>query len=401
MSQTRTIWCLVAAIGVLVGASVPTVAWALETPSIQVIDKSDQRPAEFEAVGLPSSLLKKLASLEPTDPEFSKVFTITVASDPVDSSIPPVSGKYRVDGSRLVFVPRYPPQAGLTYRAVLHADAADNAGNRIERDILIPKPVENPNRPATHVQRVYPSDDVLPENHLRFYIHFTRPMSRAAAYSNLELLDEKDQPLKGSFLELGEELWDVAGQRFTLLLDPGRIKRGLKPREEEGPILEAGKQYTLVVKRGWRDARGELLKADFRKVFKAGAAVEKPLDVAGWKVTAPVGGTRGSVSVKLPGPLDNALLGRALTVTDAAGKQVPGRIIVCNAERQWTFTSDTRWQQGRYELVVDTVLEDSAGNRIGQAFDVDQVETVTRQVVPEFVRIPFDVKPRDSDATKP
>ena len=45
------------------------------------------------------------------------------------------------------------------------------------------------------------------------------------------------------FLELDEELWSPDGTRFTLVFDPGRIKRGLKPREEAGPILEAGKSY--------------------------------------------------------------------------------------------------------------------------------------------------------------
>ena len=51
------------------------------------------------------------------------------------------------------------------------------------------------------------------------------------------------------FLELDEELWSPDGTRFTLIFDPGRIKRGLKPREEVGPVLEAGKSYSLVIDR--------------------------------------------------------------------------------------------------------------------------------------------------------
>ena len=43
--------------------------------------------------------------------------------------------------------------------------------------------------------------------------------------------------------------------RFTLLFDPGRIKRGLKPAQRRvGPVLEEGKSYTLVIDRGWTDA---------------------------------------------------------------------------------------------------------------------------------------------------
>jgi hypothetical protein len=42
--------------------------------------------------------------------------------------------------------------------------------------------------------------------------------------------------------------------------------------------------------------------------------------------------------------------------------------------------------------VVDTVLEDSVGNRIGRPFEVDVSETITRKIVSETVSIPFEVK---------
>ncbi len=58
----------------------------------------------------------------------------------------------------------------------------------------------------------------------------------------MTLLNEKGRKLDVPFLEVGEELWDPTGTRLTLLLDPGRIKRGLKPREDLGPILEAGSE---------------------------------------------------------------------------------------------------------------------------------------------------------------
>lgn len=384
MSLLRTGSWMFGTLALLVAAA----ARADEVPSIRLVEKSAQRPAEFVVVDLPSELLKSLSTLEPTDPEFARIFTVTVLGQPSDAAIPPVSGKYRVEESRLVFVPRFPPQAGLTYRAVIHSD------QKVERDLAIPKAEVDVNRVATQVQNVYPSLDVLPENHLRFYIHFNQPMARGAAYENLELLDEQGHLLEASFLELGEELWDPSGQRFTLLLDPGRIKRGLKPREEDGPILEEGKQYTLVIKRDWRDAQGQMLKADYRKTFKAGPAVEKALDVREWKLSAPHSQTSGYFSVAFPYPLDRALLEHMLTIADPQGQRVAGQLIVCGAERRWTFRPDTPWRTGRYNLVVDTVLEDPSGNRIGRAFEVDQVESVTSKIVPEFITIPFDVNPK-------
>ena len=71
-----------------------------------------------------------------------------------------------------------------------------------------------------------------------------------------------------AYLELDQELWDPSGTRFTLFFDPGRIKRGLKPREELGPALEENKQYALAISREWRDAKGNRLEEAFRK--KAG-----------------------------------------------------------------------------------------------------------------------------------
>ena len=107
--------------------------------------------------------------------------------------------------------------------------------------------------------KVYPSRDLLPENLLQFYIFFSAPMSRGEAYRRITLLDiATGKIVDAPFLELDEELWSPDGTRFTLVFDPGRIKRGLKPREEVGPVLEAGKSYSLVIDRQWLDALGKL-----------------------------------------------------------------------------------------------------------------------------------------------
>ncbi len=65
-------------------------------------------------------------------------------------------------------------------------------------------------------------------------------MSRGEAYRRIHLLDADGKPIERAFLELGEELWDPDGKRFTLFIDPGRIKRGLKPRKGRRPRAGAG-----------------------------------------------------------------------------------------------------------------------------------------------------------------
>jgi hypothetical protein len=96
--------------------------------------------------------------------------------------------------------------------------------------------------------------------------------------------------------------------------------------------------------------------------------------------------------ITFPRPLDRALLERTLTIKGPQKKAVTGHVTVTDSERQWAFQPDQSWSNGKYEIVVDTVLEDLAGNRIGQAFEVDKLGTVDLQVKAETVVIPFEVR---------
>ena len=120
----------------------------------------------------------------------------------------------------LVFRPRFPLQPGLRYRAVL---GKSGDGQPLVRFFDLPtEHIE----PMTHVRAVYPSADLLPENLLKFYLHFSAPMSRGEVYRRTRLLDGSGKSVEMAFLELEQELWDAEGKRLTILFDPGRIKRG-------------------------------------------------------------------------------------------------------------------------------------------------------------------------------
>src|SRR5207237_389645 len=146
--------------------------------------------------------------------------------------------------------------------------------------------------PKTVVSQVYPTASVLPENLLKFYVHFSAPMSRGHIYDYVHLRDDAGKEVKIPFLEIDEELWNPAMTRLTLFIDPGRIKRGVRPLEEVGPALQQGKRYTLVIDRGWKDGMGNPLKKAFRKPFKVAAPDRQPPDPKLWKIRAPNSGTR-------------------------------------------------------------------------------------------------------------
>jgi hypothetical protein len=293
--------------------------------------------------------------------------------------VPPLLGSYAVEGGSLVFHPRFPISAGVHYRAVFHPPGGGAA---------VQKTFDGPPReitPLAHVERVYPSSDVLPSNQLRLYIYFSAAMSRGEAGQRIHMLDEKGKVLPGVFLP-GEELWDPGFRRLTMTLDPGRIKRGLTSNEAMGPPITEGKRYTLVIDRDWTDARGVRMVDGFRKPFRGGPAERHPPNPAQWKVIAPKAGTSEALAVNFPTPMNYPLMERMLKVSGIAGT-----VSIDKQETEWRFTPREPWKAGDYKLMVDTGIEDLAGNHIGEAFDIDVFDRVTEHIATNTISLPFSI----------
>lgn len=373
------------------------VAWqtAFAEPTLRIVRDQAGKAVAFEAEGLDAEKLAKLKDVALGD--LLAIYVLEKGADKPGEELPSLLGEHKVDEDTLRFTPRYSLLAGNRYRAVLQPDVLDgkkgDAKSAVTLDIAIAPPKR---KDATIVTQVYPSSDKLPENQLRFYLHFSQPMGKGEAYTHLKLLKEDGQPVELPFLELGEELWDGSGKRLTLLIDPGRIKRGLKPREDVGPVLEAGKTYTLQIDPSWKDAAGEPLKTGHSKKFVVDKPVEVGLDTAAWKIRTPAPNSKQPLVVRFPWPLDHALLLHTIGVLDGSGRAIEGKVAVTQEERQWEFTPGQPWKSGDYVLEVDKVLEDPAGNRIGRAFELAAGETV-KQSGPAAVKIPFSVPaPKES-----
>jgi hypothetical protein len=356
--------------------------------------------------GLDPSILAVLASPRMTEKLWTSFFRVHVVSEssPDAADVPPVWGTYRVDGTLLRFEPRFPAEPGIRYRASFDSSrlkslvkelspstALDQLGgcqSPLIADFFLPKTAEA----STRIAAVYPSGEQLPENLLRLYVHFSAPMSRGDAYRHLKLIDvASNKPVHAPFLELEEELWSPNGKRFTLLIDPGRIKRGLKPREMFGPVLEAGKTYRVEIDRDWMDAEGNALVSDLRRSFRAGPPDEKQPDPKAWSIRPPRAGGREALEVRFPDQLDRALAERLIGVVDSGGNGVSGRVSIAEAETVWRFVPDAPWRLGPYRLSVGTELEDVAGNSVAAPFEVDLTAPITKQVATDRVFLPFEV----------
>ena len=324
----------------------------------------------------------------------AKLLAVYAGEEPVKDQ-PAVLGAVKLEDERLIFQPRYPFKPGMAYRVMLSLPGGDAKSEEAETAGVIERVVRLEEEPAgepTSVKAVYPSGDTLPENLLKFYVHFSAPMAQGDVYSYVRLLDEEGQEVDYPFVQLGQELWDRSGTRITLLLDPGRIKRGLRPREELGPILYEGRKYELVIDGSWRDARGRPLAATFRKPFRAAAPDDEQPDPAKWRVEAPAAGTVTPLAIKFAEPLDHAMLGSSFAVFDERDREVAGTIQVGAEETLWQFVPRTEWTASDYHVKVDAALEDRAGNSIEKPFEVDVFERVQAKVPVKQVVVPFRVR---------
>jgi hypothetical protein len=223
------------------------------------------------------------------------------------------------------------------------------------------------------------------------YVEFSAPMSSGHAWDFVKLYAEGDSLVEEPFFTAGGvvELWDPDHTRLTILFDPGRIKRDLKPHEEMGLPLRSGKRYRLVIDSAWRDAAGRPLVRPFTKQFRVGPQDRALVRTASWHLTSPRAGTTDSLIVTFPEPLDRALLARLVSVHDSAGALIDGVVAISEHETRWAFAPPRPWAGGAYALHVDTELEDLAGNNLKKLFDVAPGDSAATGARVPLVRIAF------------
>lgn len=346
-------------------------------------------PAFLTIDGFNAAALEALGARGTDANAWREVVAVRVASGIAGrADLPAMAGTFAVDGTRVRFAPAFPFESGMRYRVVVDASTLPGGAEApvtFEFDVA-PAPVTGP---PTRVTDVTPRSDRLPANLLRLYVHFTAPMSREGGAGHVELLDAAGRRIDDVFLPLDADLWNEDRTRYTLLLDPGRVKTGIAPNDAMGRALVAGSKYVLVVEPAWRDAAGRPLEAPFRQQFSAGPAIESALDPARWRVAPPRAGTRRPLAVTFDRVMDEALALRALAVESPAGS-LAGKSSLGEGARVWHFEPAQPWSAGTYQLVALGILEDPSGNRIGRPFELGPADA-SREV--ERTAVPFIIAP--------
>jgi hypothetical protein len=335
----------------------------------------DANHGSVEAAGL-SQLEQSRLKGEHSADEWAALLSLRMDRDPQQGKSLAIVGKYQVVNDRLIFTPRYPLIEGKRYRATFDPSVLHRADQKQASVELVFTMAEKEIGKPAEVVEVYPTSNVVPENQLKLYLTFSKSMSRGEVYRRVKLLDAQGKPVERPFIELLEELWNADNTRLTLLFDPGRIKRGLKPREEEGPILEDGKTYTFVIDSAWPDADGQPLATSFRKTFRAVAPDNVQPTPGTWLIEPVKPGSRAALKLRFPESLDRAMLDRSIRVgVNGRAEIEKGKITISDQERSWSFVPDQPWPLGDIQLRINPELEDLAGNSVARPFEVDAVRT--------------------------
>jgi hypothetical protein len=86
--------------------------------------------------------------------------------------------------------------------------------------------------------------------------------------------------------------------------------------------------------------------------------------------------------------MDHALLLRFLQVVTEEGCAVSGAISTTDSERTWRFAPAQTWTRQPHRIIVNSLLEDLAGNSIARPFEVD-LEGTPPAKVPPTIALPF------------
>ena len=240
------------------------------------------------------------------------------------------------------------------------------------------------------VEAVYPSSDTVPENLLRMYIKFSKPMKTKGNLEKIKLIDEKGNEVKNVFFNNVYELWNKEQTQLTLILDPSRVKTGLQPNQSLGRAIKPDHHYTLIVK-NLEDVNHQRMQASFKKKISVEKADFQMPDINKWELIIPKVASKEIFIVRFPQMLDYLSLKQRLIITNSDKKPLDGSVSIENQETEWHFTPSESWAAGDYLLYINARLEDPAGNNLNGLFD-HKTGSLKYKQEGEILMIPFQIQ---------
>ncbi|GAA0835594.1 hypothetical protein GCM10009112_27600 [Marinomonas arenicola] len=295
----------------------------------------------------------------------------------------PIAGRYHHDDTRAYFTPYFEFVRGQSYvvetKEITSEQGLQAHLYEFKLTAAVPK--------TAKVTQIQPSSSRIPENTLRFYLYFTQAMKPNVAFNYIKLVNAAGEEDNAAFMKFKQELWSADRKRLTLLMDPGRIKRGVETNLELGPALESGKKYKIVVKAGWPTASGNQTLLGFSHSYQISNALRTLPDVKKWTITAPKRGSLQPLRIQLDRLFDYQLLHSKIALYTPDGDKISGQIDLDEEHQTWQFTPERQWHTKQVMLSVDAKLEDVAGNNFKDVMDhpvgdkIHQIDSIERSIL--------------------
>jgi predicted RNA-binding protein with TRAM domain len=226
------------------------------------------------------------------------------------------------------------------------------------------------------VSAIYPETSAIPENVLKFYIQFSQPMREGDFLKHIRLVNSKGDNLKGVFFDNLYELWSPSHKQLTLIVDPGRVKTGLREHTKKGRAFKVGETYKLIIDTTWKSIKGKKLKEAFIKKFTVitedtVAPNAEKISVSSIKINS-----KKSIIIQFNEALDVFQLKDYVRILQN-DLIVNGTFKILDFGKQLQFTPETNWIQINYQIQIDKRLEDIAANNFSGKFDSPKSETKT------------------------
>ena len=241
---------------------------------------------------------------------------------------------------------------------------------------------------APEVIAVYPTTNKVPENLLKMYFVFSNPMQEVdSALDYITITHNETGKVVDVFLELTTELWNKEHTQLTLWLDPGRIKRDLIPNKEKGLPLLKGQHYTLKIAKNFKDAHGKTLQQAHKKEFTVIDRDSKKPIPKNWELQT----TLDVLTLNFKESMDAALALETFNIVTNKGDKVQGDFELLDKERILKFYPKHPFALGEYVIIIESRLEDLAGNNLNHPFDKD-LNNSKNQDITEVKKLLFTIE---------
>lgn len=233
---------------------------------------------------------------------------------------------------------------------------------------------------------IYPSSSEVPNNILKWYVHFSRPVNPVKIYDHIHFLDQDGQEIDRSILDLRAPLLSQDGTLLTIWVEPGRQKQLLGPNHHLGSVFQADHLYTLRIDGALKDVEGVAMGSDITHTFRTTVADRVKPSIEDWKIADLKAHTIEPLEIALSEQLDYGSLTDAISIS-FKGSRVVGTLQYDSVDKMISFIPEENWEVGSYTIYLAPLLEDLAGNNLLRLFDQPIGEPVETDHTKQFTLV--------------